>query len=143
MSTIVEILLGCCPVAPSVNTTRRRAGRPAGSPPNRGAILAAARDQFATRGYEGATIRAIAGAAAVDPALVHHYFGSKDQLFAAAMELPVSPSQLVPELLAGERAGLGERLLRRFLEVWSADPGGGGGAMAGILRAAVSHEEAA
>jgi len=143
MSTSVEILLVWCPVAPAVNPTRRRAGRPAGSPPNRKAILAAARGEFATRGYEGSTIRAIAGAAGVDPALVHHYFGSKDQLFAAAMELPISPSEVVPELLAGDSDGLGERLLRRFLEVWSADPDAGGGAMAGMLRAAVSHEAAA
>src|SRR6266542_4222884 len=78
-----------------------RVGRPAGSPPNREAILAAARTQFAERGYENATIRGIAAGAGVDPALVHHYYGSKDQLFAAALRLPFSPREVVPQLLAG------------------------------------------
>jgi len=130
-------------VATAPDPNRRRVGRPAGSPPNREAILAAARDLFGARGYESSTIRAIAAAAGVDPALVIHYFGSKDQLFAAAVELPVSPSSVVPELLAGDSAGLGERLVRRFLDLWSAAPGGSGGAMAGMMRAAVSHEGAA
>jgi AcrR family transcriptional regulator len=131
------------PVVTAGNPDRKRTGRPAGSPPNREAILAAARDQFAARGYESATIRGIAAAAGVDPALVHHYFGSKDQLFAAAIELPVSPSTVVPELLAGDLDGLGERLIRRFLDVWAADQSGRGGAMAGMMRSAVSHEAAA
>src|SRR2546421_12192837 len=89
---------------------RKRLGRPAGSPPNREAILAAARDQFAARGYESATIRGIAAAAGVDPALVHHYFGSKDRLFAAAVELPLAPSAVVPEPLGGDGGRPGERL---------------------------------
>jgi AcrR family transcriptional regulator len=130
-------------VARAANPNPRRVGRPAGSPPNREAILAAARDQFAARGYESATIRGIAAVAGVDPALVHHYFGSKDRLFAAAVELPLAPSAVVPELLAGDVGGLGERLVRRFLDVWSADPAGRGGAMTGLMRSAVSHEDAA
>lgn len=119
-----------------------RAGRPAGSPPNREAILAAAREQFAERGYDSATIRGIASRAGVDPALVHHYFGSKDRLFVAAMRVPVSPAEIVPEVLEGGVDGLAERLLRRFLEVWSADPAGGG-ALVGLVRSAVSNEDAA
>ena len=127
----------------AARTSRKRLGRPAGSPRNREAILAAARQQFAERGYESATIRGIAAAAGVDPALVHHYFGTKDLLFAEAMELPISPSAVVPDLLAGDPGQLGERLVRRFLDLWSADSTGSGGALVGMLRSAVNHEDAA
>lgn len=81
-------------------------------------MLAAARECFAERGFEGSTIRAIAAAAGVDPALVHHYFGSKEDLFVAAVEAPVDPADLLPEVLAGGREALGENVLRLFLRVW-------------------------
>jgi AcrR family transcriptional regulator len=119
--------------------TRRRPGRTAGAPPNRETILAVARGQFAERGYDSTTIRSIAGAAGVDPALVHHYFGSKDQLFASAVRFPMVPGEFVPQLIAGGVDGLGERLLRRFLGLWSTDPA----AMVGLIRSATSHEYAA
>ena len=48
------------------------------------AILDAARDLFAREGFERTTIRGVAAAAGVDPALVMQYYGSKEQLFAAA-----------------------------------------------------------
>ncbi len=118
-----------------------RVGRPAGSPPNREAILAAARTQFAERGYENATIRGIAAGAGVDPALVHHYYGSKDQLFAAALRLPFSPREVVPQLLAGGVDELGEAVLRLLLDVWASDPSGG--VLVGLVRSAISHEVAA
>jgi AcrR family transcriptional regulator len=127
------------PAAPD----RRRTGRPVGSPPNRESILAAAREQFAARGYDSATIRGIAAVAGVDPALVHHYFGSKDQLFVAAVQLPVNPSELVPQLLAGGVEGLGERLTRRFLEIWDPDETGGASGMVGMIRSAATHEASA
>ena len=63
-------------------------------------MLAAARTAFAERGFDGATIRGIAADAGVDPALVHHYFGSKDKLFLAAVEAPADPAELLPEVLA-------------------------------------------
>ncbi len=63
-------------------------GRRPGSGGSREDILAAARAAFGERGYDGATMRDIAARAGVDPALVHHFFGSKQQLFTAAMELP-------------------------------------------------------
>lgn len=96
---------------------RPRGPRPGGSD-TRAAVLAAAREEFATRGYDGATIRGIAVAAAVDPALVHHYFGTKDKLFAAALELPFNPADILAQVLAGGIDGAGERLLRSVFAVW-------------------------
>lgn len=119
----------------------RRLGRTPGSPRNREAIRAAALDQFTKLGYDRATIRGIAAAAGVDPALVIHYFGSKDRLLVAALEFPVNPRELVPELLAGGVDGLAERVLRRALGVWTSARGGG--TMVGLIRAAASHAEAA
>ncbi|WBB67316.1 TetR family transcriptional regulator [Micromonospora sp. WMMD812] len=115
----------------------RRTGRRPGNPDTREAILGAARAAFAERGFDAASIRAIAAAAGVDPALVHHYFGSKDQLFLAAMRAPVDPRELLPTVLAGDRDGLGERLVRMFLGVWDSPAGSAGVA---LLRSAVSNE---
>ncbi|MEU8257643.1 TetR family transcriptional regulator [Micromonospora inaquosa] len=115
----------------------RRTGRRPGKPGTREAILDAARTAFAERGFDAASIRAIAGTAEVDPALVHHYFGSKDQLFLAAMNFPVDPGQLVPKVLAGDRDAVGERLVRTFLGIWDSPVGG---AAQALLRSAVSNE---
>ncbi|MER7419241.1 TetR family transcriptional regulator [Micromonospora peucetia] len=115
----------------------RRTGRRPGNPDTRQAILDAARAAFAERGFDGASIRAVAAAARVDPALVHHYFGSKDRLFLAAMHAPVDPGELLPSVLAGDRAALGERLVRTFLGVWDSPAGTAGVA---LLRSAVSNE---
>ena len=84
-------------------------------------ILAAALRVFAEKGYRGTTIRAVAAAAGVDPALVHHYFGTKDDLFLAALEMPVDPRELLAPVMAQGPDGAGERLLRTFLSVWD-DP---------------------
>jgi len=96
----------------------RRPGRRPGNPATREAVLAAARTAFAARGFDGATIRGIATAAGVDPALVHHYFGSKDKLFLAAIEAPANPADLLPEVLAGGRDDLGRNVVRLLLRVW-------------------------
>ena len=96
----------------------RRTGRRPGSADTRGRILGAAREAFGERGYEGATVRDVAARAGVDAALVHHYFGSKQQLFVAASEFPVDIVDVVPRLLAGPREGLGERFVRFVVEVW-------------------------
>jgi AcrR family transcriptional regulator len=102
---------------------RRRGRRPAGED-TRAAIITAARSEFAARGYEGATLRGIARAAGVDPRLIHHYFEGKDDVFVAAMELPVRPGELVAGVIAaGGIDGLGERLLRMFFSVWDAPEG--------------------
>lgn len=120
---------------------RRGPGRPAGGGDRRAAILDAARGQFAAKGYAGASVRGIAREAGVDPALVHHYFGSKEQVFVAAMELPFQPAELVPQVLEGDRDGLGERLVRLFLRIW-ADPDFRT-PMLGMLRSALTGEQGA
>jgi AcrR family transcriptional regulator len=102
-----------------------RRGRRPGSPDTRTAILDAARERFAEAGFGGTTIRGVAASAGVDPALVHHYFGSKDDLFMAALELPVDPRVVIAERVigpaAGDPSGVAEPLLRTLLEVWD-DP---------------------
>ncbi|HWH30811.1 MAG TPA: TetR/AcrR family transcriptional regulator [Mycobacteriales bacterium] len=118
-----------------------RTGRRPGDSGTREAILAAARESFGTAGFAGTTIRGVAGAAGVDPALVHHYFGSKQQLFAACLELPVDPEVLLPQLLAGGPDDVGQRVVRTFVGVWDAVPGQG--PMLALLRSAVSDPRAA
>ncbi|PPK67616.1 TetR family transcriptional regulator [Actinokineospora auranticolor] len=97
-----------------------KTGRRPGPTRTREAILAAARAEFAARGYPGATIRGIAAAAGVNPALVHHFFGTKEQVFVAALALPVDPARVVAAVVDGPRAEVGERLLRLFLGLWTA-----------------------
>ena len=107
-------------------TGRRRnidpaAGGSGGSGPQsttRDLILGAARAAFAERGFDGASMRHIAGAAGVDQALIHHYFGSKQQLFVAAMQLPFDPDVVRQMVFAGPRDQLGERIVRFFLGLW-------------------------
>lgn len=118
----------------------RRGRRPAGSD-TRGSILAAAREQFAAKGYDGASVRAIARGAGVDPALVHHYFGSKEQTFVAAMELPILPAEMVPRLLAGDPAGLGERVAGFFFATW--DDAESRRPFVALLASSASSEQAA
>jgi AcrR family transcriptional regulator len=101
-------------------STQPRGRRP-GGPDTRGQILDAARTSFAAKGFGGTTIRAVASEAKVDAALVHHYFGSKDDLFLAALAIPVDPRTLVPAVFDEGLAGAGERLARLFLSVWD-DP---------------------
>ncbi len=100
-------------------------------------MLTAARAAFAERGFDGATIRGIATAAGVDPALVHHYFGNKDKLFLAAIEAPANPAELLPEVLAGGRDNLGENIVRLLLRVWD---GPMRPAALALVRSAVGNE---
>lgn len=93
-------------------------GRPRGSADTRGRILEAARASFGERGYDGSSIRDIAARARVDPALVHHYFGHKQQLFLAAMEIPVDFAVAVPRLLAGPEEEIGKRFVGFILDLW-------------------------
>jgi AcrR family transcriptional regulator len=82
----------------------------------------------------------VARSARVDPALVLHFFGSKDELFLAAMKLPLDPSRVLPELIAPGIDGLGERLVRRFIEIWDSPEGRH---LVGFVRSVASHDSAA
>jgi AcrR family transcriptional regulator len=103
--------------------------------------VAAAREVFATESYEGASVRRIASRAGVDPALVLHYFGSKDGLFDAAMTPPVDPRELERRVFGPGLEGAGARLAAVFLGLWESDDAGT--QVRGLVRAAVSHEDAA
>lgn len=122
---------------------RARSGRRAGDSGTREAILDAARTRFADQGYDGATIRGIAADAGVDPALVHHFYGTKEALFAAAMRLPAVPSEVITAAFAGLPSGasLGEHLVRTALAVWESNEVYG--VFLGLLRSAVTSERAA
>jgi AcrR family transcriptional regulator len=95
-----------------------RSGRRPGQTETREHILAAARSQFGQYGYDGTTIRGIAAEAGVNPALIHHFFGTKDQVFVAALNLPIDPSVVVATLVDGPRDQVAQRILRLFLTLW-------------------------
>lgn len=97
------------------------AGRRSGTPDTRGEILAAARQEFASKGFEQTSLRGIARAAGVDPALIHHYFDGKDGLFVAALDLPLSPRAVLTEALDVPRGEAGETLIRTMLGIWDDD----------------------
>lgn len=117
-----------------------RTGRRRGTTRTRDKILDAARTHFGEAGFDGATIRGIASAAGVDPALVPHYFGSKEGVFKAAVEFPADPAEFIPRLLAPGIDGLGERLTLFFLETWDSPAGA---SLLGLIRSVVSSELAA
>jgi AcrR family transcriptional regulator len=100
-------------------------------------VLAAARTAFAERGYDGASIRAIATAAGVDPALVHHYFGTKEKLFLAAVQAPADPAELLPEVLGTPADQRGAAVVRMVLRVWDGPAQHAGLA---LVRSAVASE---
>ncbi len=118
-----------------------RTGRRPGRSLTRAAILDAAREAFATRGYDAVSIRGVSRDAGVDPALVHRFFGSKQSLFVAAMQLPIAPNELVQTLLAEGIDGLGERVVASLLAVY--DSPAGFAPFLAILRGAISNERAA
>jgi len=115
----------------------KRSGRRPGNQDTRSSILDAARRTFAEKGFDKASIRAIAAGAEVDPALVHHYFGTKEKLFLASMNAPINPGELIPQALAGPRAQAGVRLIRLALSVWDSPAGT---AALGMFRSALSNE---
>jgi AcrR family transcriptional regulator len=125
----------------------RGLGRRPGESRTREKILDAARKRFGDHGYDGATIRAIAGDAGVDPALVHHFYGTKERLFAAAMRLPVLPSEIITGVLGAERDRLGEEFGPRIGEVLTGtmlrawDVAGIRTAFLGLLRSAATTDQ--
>jgi AcrR family transcriptional regulator len=118
-----------------------RTGRRPGNSGTREAILDAARRVFAEHGYQRATIRGVAELAGVDPALVHHYFGTKQGLFVAAVQLPVNPIEQLTALLADDRELVGERLIGVFLTVW--DHAADASPLLALVRSAVGDDQAA
>ncbi|WP_216917943.1 TetR family transcriptional regulator, partial [Nocardia noduli] len=103
----------------------------------RAAILDAARARFAAEGYRKATVRAIAADAAIDPSMVMRYFGNKEGLFAAAVEISLD----LPDLSGVDPDGMGELLIRRFLGVWEESPGNE--VMLTLLRTAITDDSVA
>lgn len=118
----------------------RKVGRRPGESRTRQAILSAARAEFSKHGLN-ASVRSIARAAKVDPALPLHFYGSKDNLFVAAMEWPFDFGDAIERIVDGRRSELGLRLARFFISIWddpvSRQP------IAGLLRSATTSEEAA
>ena len=104
---------------------RKRPGRPPGVSDARERILASAREMFARNGIDKTSIRAVAADAGVDPALVHHYFGTKRQLFAAAIRIPVNPMQVLGPLRETPIQELGYRLPSLLLPLWDSETGKG------------------
>ncbi|MYS55506.1 TetR family transcriptional regulator [Streptomyces sp. SID6013] len=124
--------------------TARRRGRPprTESGDTRDRILVTAREEFSERGYEKTSVRGIAKAAGVDPALVHHYFGTKEQVFEAAIEVAFAPALRAPEAIGDAPLDeVGERLTRFILGLWE-NPATRTPLLA-IVRSAVNNETAA
>jgi AcrR family transcriptional regulator len=117
-----------------------RTGRRPGRESTRIAITDAARAAFTQEGYDAATIRDIARRAGVDPALVHHFFGTKRQLFVETMQLPFDPESLIEMLLSGGRETIGERMAHTFFTVWESSDAV---PIIALVRSAASHEDAA
>jgi AcrR family transcriptional regulator len=116
-------------------------GRRPGGADTRAAIIDAARSEFAAQGYDATSLRGIARAAGVDPALVHHYFGGKPEVFVEVMSIPVDLASLVGGVVSAPRDQVGEVMVRTFLHVWDAPDGRL--RFQALMRSAVSHEEAA
>lgn len=110
-----------------------RPGRRPGRSGTRDAILAAARERFAKSGFDKTSIRAVAADAEVDPALVHHYFGTKQQLFAAVVELPVDPEIVLRQVDAVPLDRLGETIVAAVVGLWDSPAGTGAVALVRTL----------
>jgi len=104
---------------------RKRPGRPPGASDTRDRILSCARELFARNGFDKTSIRAIATAADVDPALVHHYFGIKEQLFAAAIHIPIDPMLVIGPMRTTPVDELGLALPSLVLPLWDSEMGKG------------------
>jgi AcrR family transcriptional regulator len=118
-----------------------RTGRRPGTPDTREAILSAALRRFATRGYEATSLRAIATDAEVDPALVIHYFGTKEALFIAATGVPAGLSELLRSLAPLPLPEFIGALVRGYLHIVDSDQSRN--AILALVRSAVSNDKAA
>ena len=123
-----------------VDTPIKPRGRRPGGADTRGVICRAALTLFSTVGYDKVSLRAIARAADVDPALIHHYFASKSDLFAeTVLDLPLDADRLVTEVLAGPRDRIGPAAVAAFLAAYDA-PDGGRERSTAILRSAIAQD---
>ncbi|KQY05916.1 TetR family transcriptional regulator [Mycobacterium sp. Root135] len=102
---------------------RKRPGRPSGTSDTRDRILTNAREMFARNGIGKTSIRSIAAAAGVDSALVHHYFGTKEQLFAAAVHIPIDPMLVIGPMREAPIDELGLTLPSLLLPLWDSEMG--------------------
>jgi AcrR family transcriptional regulator len=118
-----------------------RTGRRPGAQDTRDAILAVARRRFASRGYDATSVRDIATAANVDPALVIHYFGTKEGLFVAATGLPDELPVLLESLAVLPLHEFAPALVRAYLQLIDSD--GSRNAILALVRSAVSNDKAA
>lgn len=109
----------------ATNTGRKRPGRPAGNSDTRDRILVNARVLFARNGIANTSIRAVAAAAGVDSALVHHYFGTKEKLFAAAVRVPIDPMDIIGPLRETPVEELGHKIPSMLLPLWDSEVGAG------------------
>jgi AcrR family transcriptional regulator len=126
---------------PRISTRTPRTGRRPGASSTREDILDAARRLFSERGYQGATMRAIAAEAGVDAALVVHFFGNKATLLAEAVEWPFDPEVEMPKLLVDGRHHVGRHLVGLFVRTW--DDEGSRNPILTLLRAATIEPQAA
>ena len=115
----------------------KRSGRRRGSPDTRESILDAARRLFADKGFDATTVRAIAADAGVDPAMIHHFWGTKEELFRATLQFPIDPATEIPEITAGGTDEIGVRLARTFVRIWDSPVGTTGAA---LIRSAMSND---
>jgi AcrR family transcriptional regulator len=129
-------------VSPRTPKTRTpRTGRRPGNSSSRDDILKAARKLFARRGYQGATMRAIAKEAGVDPSLIVHFFGSKVNLLTEAVDWPFDPEVQMPRLLEDGRRNVGRKLAQLAIRTW--DEEGTRHPVFTLLRAGLTEPEAA
>lgn len=103
--------------------------------------MEAARELFSAKGYDATSIRAVALAADVDPALVHHYFDDKADLFAGSIRAPIRPDRIVKLALEGPRDEIGVRLV--VLALTALEDNTARDTMIGLIRTALGHDFAA
>lgn len=123
-----------------MTTRKAKIGRPSGNSDTRARLIEAALTLFRERGYDATSVRAIAGAAGVDAAMINHYFGGKEGLFQEVMDLPVSPTETFRAVLDGiTPANIPARIAAQFVEVWEGKDSGP--AMIALLRRAISDPD--
>lgn len=120
---------------------KRRGRRPASAGDTRESILSAARELFLENGYDATSIRSVATRAKVDPALVHHYFEDKADLFAASIKAPVRPDRIVKAALEGPRERIGQSLVT--LALTALEEPAARRTLLGLMRTALGHDFAA